>query len=252
MSDEDALLAAICADPADDTARLVFADYLQEHGGKVEAAWAMFIRAHVRLGTGTETAGDVPTVQRLGSDYWLKHFVARLGFPAAVRLVSSAADPSDLPGSGVTLADWERGFPTALSADYPALRREWAALVDRVPFRRLSVDGIEDEAVEDLVAWPRLERLTALALTTWDGTLVPRTLGARGVAALAGCPALTGLEELSLSFLDVTDRVADLVLRSRSLRGLRHLTLRTSTAHAEPSGAARARLCARFGDFTVQ
>ena len=110
MSDEEALLAAICADPADDTARLVFADFLQEQGGKVEAAWAMFVRAHVRLGTGVETAGDVPTVQRLGKDYWLTQFAERLGFPV---------------GSGVALADWERGFPNHLSAEYPVARERW-------------------------------------------------------------------------------------------------------------------------------
>src|SRR5438874_1548572 len=32
MSDRDALYAAVCANPDDDTARLVFADWLDEHG----------------------------------------------------------------------------------------------------------------------------------------------------------------------------------------------------------------------------
>ncbi|MBN9121097.1 MAG: TIGR02996 domain-containing protein [Planctomycetes bacterium] len=237
MSDETALLSAICADPADDTARLVFADFLQEHGGKVGDAWARFVRAHVRLGTGTETVGDVPIVQRFGKDYWLKLFAERLGFPA---------------GGAVLLEDWERGFPNGLAADYPVVREQWPVLIERVPFRQLRVGGIEDEAVEDLVMWPRLERLTSLDLTIWDGTLVPRTLSERGIAALTNCPALRGLESLRLSFLDVTDRVADLVLHSRYLTGLRNLVLRTDTSHPPPSRSAWDRLDARFGDFVIQ
>lgn len=234
MSDEDALLAAICADPADDTARLVFADFLQERGGAVEGAWAMFIRAHLRLGTGVETAGDIPIVQRLSKDYWLKQFARRLGFPTE---------------SGVLLEEWERGFPNKLAADYPVAKERWAALVERVPFRQLRVGGMEDEAVEDLVTWPRLERLTALELNTWDGTLVTRTLSQRGVAALAECAALSGLESLEVRFLDVTNRVADLILKSPHLTKLRNLALCT---HERASPGACRRLSERFGPNTVQ
>lgn len=45
MSDEDALLAAILADPDEDTPRLVYADWLQEHG---DADRAEFIRLQCR------------------------------------------------------------------------------------------------------------------------------------------------------------------------------------------------------------
>ena len=46
MSDRDAFLAAICAQPDEDTPRLVFADYLEEND---EASLAAFIRAQVEL-----------------------------------------------------------------------------------------------------------------------------------------------------------------------------------------------------------
>ena len=46
MSDRDALTAAICEHPDEDTPRLVFADYLDECG---EAAYAAFVRAQVEL-----------------------------------------------------------------------------------------------------------------------------------------------------------------------------------------------------------
>lgn len=46
MTDREALMKAILTDPADDTARLVYADWLQEHG---EDARAEFIRVQCRL-----------------------------------------------------------------------------------------------------------------------------------------------------------------------------------------------------------
>jgi uncharacterized protein (TIGR02996 family) len=46
VNDEAAFLAAIRADPADDTARLVFADWLQENG---RSEWADLIRVQVEL-----------------------------------------------------------------------------------------------------------------------------------------------------------------------------------------------------------
>lgn len=46
MNERGALLAAVCADPDDDTLRLVFADWLQENG---EGDRAEFIREQVRF-----------------------------------------------------------------------------------------------------------------------------------------------------------------------------------------------------------
>lgn len=243
MSDEDALLAAICADPADDTARLAFADLLDEHGGAVEAAWAQFIRAHIRLVGEVEVAGDVPTVMELGSDEWVRRFAVRLGFS---------------PGGSVTVDGWARGLPETIAGRYDALRACWDELLPRVPFCRLRVFEAEDAAVEDLVMWPRLERLTALDLTTWDGVgLVvvfpyhppPNSgaLGERGVAAIASCPALDGLESLSLALSDVTDRAADLILNSRHLRRLCRLRIDTAEPWSAQTYRAAARLEPRFG-----
>lgn len=48
-SDRDALHAAICANPDEDTPRLAFADFLQELGGKENLARAEYTRASVKL-----------------------------------------------------------------------------------------------------------------------------------------------------------------------------------------------------------
>ena len=47
MTEQDALLEAVFAAPADDLPRLVYADWLDDHG---EAAHAAFIRAQIELG----------------------------------------------------------------------------------------------------------------------------------------------------------------------------------------------------------
>jgi uncharacterized protein (TIGR02996 family) len=46
MGDQDALLAAVCDRPDDDTPRLVLADWLDDHGQPERAA---FVRAQVEL-----------------------------------------------------------------------------------------------------------------------------------------------------------------------------------------------------------
>lgn len=260
MSDEDALLAAICADPADDTVRLAFADHLDESGDEVAAAWAGFIRAHLRLGTGTELAGDVPTVQQFGSDEWLDRFTARAGFPIdsadarSATLLWRSDGPILRPVSGVTVGDWERGFPDRLQAEYQSLRDRWGALCVRVPFSKLDVWAVRDAALEELVTWPRLDRLTALNLVTQTGgdsdmwaSAAHRALDERGVAALANCPALSGLESLELRYVEITHDVADLILGSPYLRRLRRLTLHPLTHWDGQNLVAFARLQERFG-----
>ena len=47
MSERDGFLRAIAADPADDTVRLAFADWLDEHGDPDRAE---FIRVQIQLG----------------------------------------------------------------------------------------------------------------------------------------------------------------------------------------------------------
>jgi uncharacterized protein (TIGR02996 family) len=49
MTDRDALYAAICTTPDEDTPRLAFADFLVEQGGKADKVLARFIRLQVEL-----------------------------------------------------------------------------------------------------------------------------------------------------------------------------------------------------------
>ena len=56
----DALYAAILAHPDEDTPRLVYADYVEEHG---DSARAEFIRAQVRLAAMNEWDDDYTAIE---------------------------------------------------------------------------------------------------------------------------------------------------------------------------------------------
>ncbi|MFO0849462.1 MAG: TIGR02996 domain-containing protein [Gemmataceae bacterium] len=58
MSDHDALLAAVLADPDSDLPRLVFADHLDESGHPADAARAQFIRLQIEAARLLESARD--------------------------------------------------------------------------------------------------------------------------------------------------------------------------------------------------
>lgn len=77
MSDRNALVAAIAANPDEDTPRLALADYLDEHGTKAEQARAEFIRLQVRSETATGKAREklVAAAEKLEAKHrnaWLK------------------------------------------------------------------------------------------------------------------------------------------------------------------------------------
>src|SRR2546422_418190 len=59
MDQEQSFIAAICAAPEDDALRLVYADWLEEHG---QQARAEFIRVQVRLANLAEGAPERPAL----------------------------------------------------------------------------------------------------------------------------------------------------------------------------------------------
>src|SRR5687768_686031 len=99
MSDaRAAFLRVICASPDDDTARLVFADWLDEHG---DADRAEFIRLQVGLAAGTVPEAGRAAAQRRAEALYTRHQPEWWG------------ELPQRPGvSWVTVpAPFERGFP---------------------------------------------------------------------------------------------------------------------------------------------
>ncbi len=236
MTDEDALLAAICATPADDTARLVFADYLQEHGGSVNAAWALFIRGQVELARAGESCDPTAAarVRLLDVPFWRARWWVRLRF-ADARLAC---------------AEWVRGFPLSVSGSADLVRGAWPRLAARVPFEKLEVTLATDADVEDLVARPGLDRVRDLFLRTDHMNQAP--LGDRAFLALAGCPALRGLRALAIEYAQATDVGVAAVLASPHLANLTTFSAITRQGRISRnmvSADLRLRLDRRFGEF---
>jgi uncharacterized protein (TIGR02996 family) len=225
-SDEQALLRAIAAAPDDDTPRLVYADWLDEHGRPVRAE---FIRLQCRiaqLDTKSQAvrnrnvglfkrqqelldahlpellgplAGRVPDYE---ADFH-RGFVAEVGLDVGAFLAHAADLAAALPRPAVHV-EWVAARLTEF------LRCEYLGCVTRVsayyPYLFQDDTVLPDLPAEDdlLAAGRRLTRLEALDL---EGC----RLGDDGIRLLAFAD-LPALEELDLSGNHITDEgVAELV-----------------------------------------
>src|SRR5262249_20535120 len=220
MSDRDALLAAILADPADDTARLVYADWLGENG---EADRGEFIRVEVELArTPPLSAEDERRRQHLlrrrdellrqHRTAWLapflphardtsfdRGFVSSLDVPAHMFLQHAELWFAITPLTRVKftsshVVDEDAGRGTTR----PVLTSPSPARLEAIDLEQCGLTAID---IEDLARCPGLPRLRELVLA-WN------RVGNDGAIALAGMPQLKGLESLNIVGNDITDRGA--------------------------------------------
>ena len=251
MTDADAFLAAIVAAPGEDLPRLVYADWLDEHGDPDRAE---FIRLQIAVARG-ELAG------------------ARALAAGARALELQAANKArweipDLHG-GQT---FRRGFVEGLRIS----TEEFVTHADRIG-RAAPVTGLQlvnvGPHLDALVRVPWLSRLEELDLANnWVGHWLDDLLAAvpfpnlralelrnnvlfadavRRIAARA--PALPRLTRLNLSGNPVSDEGAEALAETPNLHGLTDLILRsdmqpfTDCVHAAGAGAlARGRSLTRL------
>src|SRR5688572_5456689 len=142
MSDRDALLRAIIDNPADDAPRLVYADWLDEHGDPDRAEFIRLTAGRRPAGTAAEapSGGQLEAILLRNADTW-------------------RAEAPDLPG--VTWGrDLNRGFVHQASfyewERFVAVRDQ---LFEAVPLDDLGIDGATTEACEDLATDRRLLRV---------------------------------------------------------------------------------------------
>ncbi|HEY1188922.1 MAG TPA: TIGR02996 domain-containing protein [Gemmata sp.] len=193
MTDADALLRGIIAHPADDTARLVYADWLQENGRGEEGE---FIRTQCRLAA---AAPDDP------------EYPALLERDEELRLWLHTHAPKPHPK-----------FPAGLEVDGP----KWWWLADRGFPRFLEYDGDTRQgapAMRRLAS--ALERAFKVIPTRW---LVVRFITTAQLAALLKQPVLSGLSRLTVQLavsLDEANDAARALAACPHLRNLRALLL---------------------------
>jgi uncharacterized protein (TIGR02996 family) len=133
--DEAAFRAAICAAPADDMPRLVFADWLSEHG---QGDRAEFIRAQIRLAT-------IPAIREAnagpGGIEWIRSLVRQLhdtgpDHPALVEDNRLLAEHGTLLNRMAELFEAD----PARTLSWFELPQPWANIVRLTPFDFLDAD----------------------------------------------------------------------------------------------------------------
>jgi uncharacterized protein (TIGR02996 family) len=194
MTDLDALFAAICAEPDEDTPRLAYADLLDETGGKENAARAEYIRAAVRLAR--EERWSVPWRELKAKT---ERFESKF-----VQLAQKKRLPwvAHLKGR-VAAWDFERGFVGHIT----------------VYSKRFVAEG------EKFFAQDPLRSIKFVKLTAKSGS-VP-------AAALFASAFLSRATKLGFDGSGLMDRELDLFGDSPHVRGLRALSLGGSNPFSE-------------------
>jgi uncharacterized protein (TIGR02996 family) len=206
MSPRDAFLADICERPDDDAPRLIYADWLDEHGDETDRARAEFIRVECRLAGLPEEHPERPRLQARRGELLSRH-EAEWRAPLPV-----------LPA--VHWGGWDRGFIGEVEIGHAkAFRAHADATFAAAPVRRLCF-GLRFTArtIVPVMASPSLARLEALSIHHLD-------LGAAGTGPVAASPHLTRLAGLALGYCRLGSAGAAILAASPSLRGLRRLGL---------------------------
>jgi uncharacterized protein (TIGR02996 family) len=260
-TDESAFLTAVRDHPDDDTARLVYADWLQENGDPDRGE---FIRAQVEL---FRTPPDSETAERRRSALyrreaellkrhkaaWLAPFTPYAKESSFVRGFVQELEVS----AGVFLRHAERWFAlTPLTRVKITHCTDWdhtthertrraAALLGSPHLARLAALDLERLALtaddlEALAAQPDLSRLRELVLA-WNA------LENRGAIRLADMPQLGGLEALDLRGNGIMNAGGRAVALSRHLDRVKELRISRNTMRDK----TWALLENRFGDALV-
>ena len=192
MTDRIAFLHAIARRPDDDLPRLIFADWLDEHG---EPDRAEFIRLQCLA---TPTDADSRRIEELET-------------------MHRAAWVEPLAGTFFR-AEFRRGFVDHAVLPAATFLKHGADLRRQTPLRGVTLLGVR-RVLPDLLRGPLLAGLAALHLTGGR-------LGDDGARLLANSAALKGLTTLRLGDNVISDAGVTALARSPHLAGLTSLVLR--------------------------
>jgi uncharacterized protein (TIGR02996 family) len=205
MDQARAFRQAIQDEPDEDAPRLIYADWLEDHG---ESAQAEFIRAQVRLASLPENDGNRPALEDLADDLLAQHPLDWV--PDAVR-------------EHTTRWEFRRGFVEAASLRAGVFIDNGDALFSSAPIRAIHLARVEPADLAVLAQSNHLERLEKLDLTCGPRSLT--RLNDRAVRTLLESPHLTRLCDLRLADNDLEGPAIRNLVDSPLLQQLVHLDL---------------------------
>ncbi len=149
MTEREALLRAVCEFPDDDTPRLVFADWLQEHG---EEERAEFIRVQI----------EQTRLKPESVPWWKCESRARKLLKAHERQWGNDIVAND----NFFWGDFVRGFAESCTApDVPYLKDFAKPIFSRTPLRKLRIHNTI--RLSELCCVPQVFKLRLLTVSAW-------------------------------------------------------------------------------------
>jgi uncharacterized protein (TIGR02996 family) len=228
MSEREALYRAVCERPDDDLPRLVFADWLDEHGEHNRAA---FIRAQCEL---EQLPPASPEAARLMAVHY--ELLKRTDWEDVDRLPAGCW-PGEAPSRFLGLSDqYRRGFLWRAQID--GLRTFQFAAADlfgAVPVGAVTLGDLTPTDLAAAAASRELARLTGLGVRWSVFRQMPRRpeQAADGFAALGKSPFAARLTELALGPGEWSNRGLDGLTDTPLLARLRRLRV-ASAAFSAP------------------
>jgi uncharacterized protein (TIGR02996 family) len=222
MSEEQAFLSAICAQPEEDTPRLAYADWLDENEAPIQAA---FIRTQCRLASCSAADPEYPDLVEQHTELlvqfgpMLKQTVPEL--PEGFAYDEGVGNPDTFRRGflDTVYGVWE-GYPAGPSdEDIDRICAGLAQLIATTTARKLQLAYVTGEQIARVLAAPGAEQLTGLSVWPADGSaaggdellrvLAGSGAGARLVdlrvhtrASAAGLNALAGARFPRLAYFD--------------------------------------------------
>jgi uncharacterized protein (TIGR02996 family) len=234
MIDEAAFLRTIRDHPDDDSPRLVFADWLEEHG---ETWRAEFLRAQCKLarakprerGRGA-LARRVNEILKVHRDDMLGQHLIPIRLLTGGAIEAQANDQVRRYGFHGTQVEFRRGFVAALESELNAFLRIGPELLRRAVLEYLGVFG-EYRRYSPLPSGSRLVRLLASELPG----VRPRALTLRSchlslsaLRSLCRNPGWSRLERFWLMECNIDDAAAATIARSPRLGSVVELSLQSN------------------------
>ncbi len=199
LTENHDFLAAICEKPEDDAPRLIYADWLDEHG---QESRAEFIRVQCALASIPDNDPRRPALEECEADHLTRHH----------------SQWSECLKGFAGWTEFRRGFIETINIESRRFLQHADELFSIAPIRNVRLLDV-GSSLSRIVDCPMLSRLNAL-------TIYAQHRGEDLPKALASSPYLENLTGLNLGRNRLGDRGAELIATSTRFKNLSQLDLR--------------------------